>query len=153
MLILPRRLGSTARSEVPMKSSFDTPASSFIHGQQTYDPPPSPQQQRAIIALTVTGLATLSLWLTFSRHRLVDFFHPPERTIHFNLDINSAPPSELSLLPGIGPAMASRIIETREQRGPFKSVDDIIHVPGIGEVTLQDIRPFIRTIPDHLTEK
>ena len=49
--------------------------------------------------------------------------------------------------------MASRIIETREQRGPFKSVDDIIQVPGIGEVTLQDIRPFIRTIPDHLTEK
>ena len=88
-----------------------------------------------------------------SRRGLVDFFHPPERTIHFNLDINSAPPSELSLLPGIGPAMASRIIETREQRGPFKSVDDIIHVPGIGEITLQDMRPFIRTIPDHLTEK
>ena len=153
MLILPRRLGSIARSEVPMKSSFDTTSSSFVHGQQTYDPPPSPQQQRAIIALTVTGLATLSLWLTFSRHGLVDFFHPPERTIHFNLDINSAPPSELSLLPGIGPAMAARIIETREQRGPFKNVDDIIHVPGIGEITLQDMRPFIRTIPDHLTEK
>jgi DNA uptake protein ComE-like DNA-binding protein len=49
--------------------------------------------------------------------------------------------------------MAARIIETREQRGPFKNVDDIIHVPGIGKITLQDMRPFIRTIPDHLTEK
>ncbi len=153
MIILPACLGSIARSKVPMKSSFDTTSSSFVHGRQTYDPPPSPQQQRAIITLTVTGLATLSLWLTFSRHELVDFFYPPERTIRFNLDINSAPPTELSLLPGIGPAMAARIIKTREQRGPFKSVDEITHVPGIGKITLHDIRPFIRTIPDHLTEK
>ena len=49
--------------------------------------------------------------------------------------------------------MASRIIETRQQRGPFKSVDDIIHVPGIGKITLQEMRPFIRTIPEHHTEK
>ncbi len=153
MLILPHRLGSIPRSEVPMKSSFDATPSPLAQGQQTYEPPPSPQQQRAIIALTVTGLATLTLWLVLSRQRLVDFFYPPEPVIHFNLDINSAPLSELSLLPGIGPAMASRIIETRQQRGPFKSVDDIISVPGIGEVTLQDMRPYIRTIPDHPTEK
>ena len=103
--------------------------------------------------LTVIGLATLTIWLTFSRQRLVDFFHPPERIIRFSLDINSAPPTELSLLPGIGPTMASRIIETRQQRGPFKSVDDIAHVPGIGKITLQEMRPFIRTIPEHHTEK
>jgi len=136
-----------------MKSSFDTTPSSLARGEQTFEPPPSPQQQRALIALTMTGLATLALWVTLSRQALVDFFYPPERTIRFNLDINSAPPTELSLLPGIGPAMAARIIETREQRGPFKNVDDIIHVPGIGKITLQDMRPFIRTIPDHLTEK
>ena len=136
-----------------MKSSFDTTPSSLARGEQTFEPPPSPRQQRALIALTMTGLATLTLWITFSRQALVDFFYPPERTIRFNLDINSAPPTELSLLPGIGPAMAARIIETREQRGPFKSVDEIIHVPGIGKITLQDIRPFIRPIPDHLTEK
>lgn len=153
MLILPYRFESTPRPEVLMKSSFDTNPSLLAQDKQTYEPPPSPQQQRALIALTVTGLASLTLWLTLSRQELVDFFYPPEQTIHFNLDINSAPQSELSLLPGIGPAMASRIIESREQRGPFKSVDDITRVPGIGEITLQDMRPFIRTIPDHLTEK
>ena len=105
------------------------------------------------MTLTVIGLATLTIWLTFSRQRLVDFFHPPERTIRFSLDINSAPPTELSLLPGISPTMASRIIETRQQRGPFKSVDDITHVPGIGKITLQEMQPFIRTIPEHHTEK
>ena len=105
------------------------------------------------MTLTVIGLAALTIWLTLSRHRLVDFFHPPERIIRFNLDINTAPGTELSLLPGIGPTMASRIIETRQQSGPFESVDDIIRVPGIGKITLQEMRPFIRTIPDHHTEK
>lgn len=136
-----------------MKSSFDTTPSSLAQAQQAYEPPPSHQQQHALMTLTVIGLATLTIWLTFSRQRLVDFFHPPERIIRFSLDINSAPPTELSLLPGIGPTMASRIIETRQQRGPFKSVDDITHVPGIGKITLQEMRPFIRTIPEHHTEK
>ena len=119
-----------------MKFSFDTNRSSLDQGRQTYEPPPSPQQQHALMSLTVIGLATLTIWLTFSRQRLVDVLHPPEQTIRFSLDINSAPPTELSLLPGIGPTMASRIIETRQQRGPFKSVDDITHVPGIGKITL-----------------
>ena len=136
-----------------MKFSFDTNRSSLDQGRQTYEPPPSPQQQHALMSLTVIGLATLTIWLTFSRQRLVDVLHPPEQTIRFSLDINSAPPTELSLLPGIGPTMASRIIETRQQRGPFKSVDDITHVPGIGKITLQEMRPFIRTIPEHHTEK
>ena len=153
MLIVARWIEPKVRSEVPMKFSFDTNRSSLDQGQQTYEPPPSPQQQHALMTLTVIGLATLTIWLTFSRQRLVDFFHPPERIIRFSLDINSAPPTELSLLPGIGPTMASRIIETRQQRGPFKSVDDITHVPGIGKITLQEMRPFIRTIPEHHTEK
>ncbi|HAU48049.1 MAG TPA: hypothetical protein DCW57_03125 [Planctomycetaceae bacterium] len=153
MLIVACWIEPKLQSEVPMKSSFDTTRSSLAQGRQTYEPPPSPQQQHALMTLTVIGLATLTIWLTFSRQRLVDFFHPPERIIRFSLDINSAPPTELSLLPGIGPTMASRIIETRQQRGPFKSVDDITHVPGIGKITLQEMRPFIRTIPEHHTEK
>ena len=136
-----------------MKSSFGTTPSSLAQARRAYEPPPSHQQQHALMTLTVIGLATLTIWLTFSRQRLVDFFHPPERIIRFNLDINTAPRTELSLLPGIGPTMASRIIETRQQRGPFKSVDDIIHVPGIGKIMLQEMRPFIRTIPDNHTEK
>jgi len=136
-----------------MKSSSETTQPSFVKDRPTFEPPPSPQQQRAIITLTATGLIILVLWLTISQKNMVDFFHPPGQRIRFSLDINSAPPSELSLLPGIGPAMALRIIETRQQRGPFKSIDDIIHVPGIGKITLEDMRPFIRPITKHQTEK
>ena len=132
-----------------MKPSFDSTQPSFVKDWRTFEPPPSPQQQRAIISLTATGLIILILWLTMSQKNLVDFFYPPEQRIRFSLDINNAPPRELSLLPGIGPAMALRIIETRQQRGPFKSIDDIIHVRGIGKITLEDIRPFIHPITKH----
>ena len=132
-----------------MKPSFDSTQPSFLKDWPTFEPPPFPQQQRAIISLTATGLIILILWLTMSQKNLVDFFYPPEQRIRFSLDINNAPPRELSLLPGIGPAMALRIIETRQQRGPFKSIDDIIHVPGIGKITLEDIRPFIHPITKH----
>ena len=132
-----------------MKPSFDSTQPSFVKEWPTFEPPPSPQQQRAIISLTVTGLIILILWLTMSQKNLVDFFYPPEQRVRFSLDINNAPPRELSLLPGIGPAMALRIIETRQQRGPFKSIDDIIHVRRIGKITLEDIRPFIHPITKH----
>ena len=97
-----------------MKPSFDSSHPSFVKDWPTFEPPPSPQQQRAIISLTVTGLIILILWLTISQKSLVDFFYPPGQRIRFSLDINNAPPSELSLLPGIGPAMAMRIIKTRK---------------------------------------
>ena len=44
--------------------------------------------------------------------------------------------------------MADRIIETRKKHGPFTSIDDIVSVPGIGNITLQEIRPFVQPILD-----
>jgi competence ComEA-like helix-hairpin-helix protein len=54
------------------------------------------------------------------------------------LDINTASPTELEALPGIGPALAERIIAAR----PFKSADDLRNVKGIGDKTFEKIRPF-----------
>lgn len=52
------------------------------------------------------------------------------------IDINSAPLDELDIITGIGPAYAQRITDAR----PFNSVDDLIHVSGIGPVTLGNIK-------------
>jgi len=52
------------------------------------------------------------------------------------ININLASAADLETLPGIGPALASRIVAYRAANGPFKSADDLLAVPGIGEKTL-----------------
>ena len=53
------------------------------------------------------------------------------------IDLNRASAGQLTRLPGIGPKIARRIVDDRNQRGPFKSVDDLSRVKGIGKKTLQ----------------
>jgi len=62
------------------------------------------------------------------------------------VNINSADAEQLSsMVSGIGPAKARAIVSYREQHGEFQTVDDILKVPGIGEITLSRIRPFLST--------
>jgi competence protein ComEA len=63
------------------------------------------------------------------------------------VNINTANIEELDSLPGIGPAFAQRIIEYREANGPFKSIEDITLVSGIGNATFEKIKDRI-TIGD-----
>lgn len=63
---------------------------------------------------------------------------PPVRT-----NINTASEQDLQRLPRIGPALAGRIIEYRRVHGPFRSADQITEVKGIGEKTLEKLRPWI----------
>ena len=60
------------------------------------------------------------------------------------LNINTANPEMLAdALPGIGPSKARAIVLYREQNGPFKTVDQLIEVKGIGAGTLEKIRPLV----------
>jgi competence protein ComEA len=63
------------------------------------------------------------------------------------ININTATADELEALPGIGEVIARRIIAYREQNGPFRSVDDLIHVQGISDQTIDEIRDLVTTSP------
>jgi competence protein ComEA len=59
------------------------------------------------------------------------------------ININTATIEELDTLPGIGPGYAQRIIEYREQNGPFGAIEEITLVSGIGDATFEKIRDRI----------
>lgn len=63
------------------------------------------------------------------------------------ININTASSIELESLPGIGPKTAQKIIEYREQNGPFISTEDIVNVSGIGPVTYERIKDLITVGP------
>jgi competence ComEA-like helix-hairpin-helix protein len=56
------------------------------------------------------------------------------------LSLNSASASELDALPGIGPARAAAILQERQERGPFTSVEDLSRVPGLGPSAIARLR-------------
>lgn len=59
------------------------------------------------------------------------------------VNINSADASQLANLPRVGPSVAGRIIEYRKQNGPFKKLEDLMLVQGIGEKTFQMLKPYL----------
>ena len=63
------------------------------------------------------------------------------------ININTATAEELEGLPGIGEVIAARIIGYREENGPFRSVDDLIHVQGISGETIDEFRDLVTTSP------
>ncbi|MEZ6058312.1 MAG: helix-hairpin-helix domain-containing protein [Planctomycetaceae bacterium] len=68
----------------------------------------------------------------------------PERSLEFQIEINTATWVEWMQLEGIGDQLARRIVEDRELNGPFTSIEDLDRVKGIGPKTLANIRPHLR---------
>lgn len=68
----------------------------------------------------------------------------PQQPGDTRVNINTATQKELETLPGIGPTKAQDIINYRTQNGPFKSIEDIVKVKGIGEKTFESIKNLIR---------
>ena len=59
------------------------------------------------------------------------------------IDLNTADSAALESVPGIGKSLSQRIVAFREKNGPFQSVDDLLKVQGVGEKSIQKLRPYL----------
>ena len=59
------------------------------------------------------------------------------------ININTASAAELDTLPGIGPALAGRIIDDRTENGPYRTVDELARVSGISPAMVNELRPRV----------
>lgn len=62
------------------------------------------------------------------------------------VDVNQATLAELQSLPGVGPATAAAIVRTREERGSYLTIEDLLAVPGIAETRLEQLRPYVQIL-------
>ncbi len=66
-----------------------------------------------------------------------------EVLVEKSVNINTAEAEKLQKLPGIGPALAGRIIEYREENNGFYDIEELMMVEGIGEKTFQKLQDFV----------
>lgn len=106
------------------------------------------------IAASGVILVAIALGALAARHRRE---HPPTAAIAIavpavteraeaereRVDLNRADPELLERLPRIGPSLARRIVDHRTEHGPFRTVDDLDRVRGIGPATLEAIRALV----------
>jgi competence protein ComEA len=126
--------------------------------------PDAPVSHRAqtVALLLLIAVAGLIGWRWYSDHHRT---RPTElqRDATHRIDLNRATRSELMQIPGVGPQLAERIVSYRDSRGQFTRVEDLDAVHGIGDATLNKIRPWVvvhspdeerpQTEPDRLTRK
>ncbi len=60
-----------------------------------------------------------------------------------SVDVNAGTEEELVSVPGIGKSLARRIVEFREKNGPYRQIEDLMKVQGIGEKNLERFRPYL----------
>jgi competence protein ComEA len=68
---------------------------------------------------------------------------PAAKAAQTPVNVNLATAEQLEELPGIGRATAARIVEYRQKNGPFKKIEDLMNVRGIGEKSFLNLKPLI----------
>ncbi|HAV22183.1 MAG: hypothetical protein A3H45_15515 [Ignavibacteria bacterium RIFCSPLOWO2_02_FULL_55_14] len=122
----------------------------------------TPTERRVMLFLTTTFVVGLGLRLfqeSFASPPIFDYSasdstfaalsaaadaeKAPDDTSAGPVNVNTASKERLMSLPGIGAATAERIIMEREERGPFRSANDLRRVRGIGAKRIEQLRPLV----------
>jgi competence protein ComEA len=100
------------------------------------------------VAVSLAAIAGWWVWQGQLRGRLIDIERAELIALDFKIDVNEADWPELTLMPGIGEQLAKRIVADRQEKGPFRDLDELRRVRGIGPKTLEGMRPFLLPLPD-----
>ncbi len=109
--------------------------------------PPALSRRGQLAALMLlVGIAALIGWRRYD-DRYGTRPTTLQASVTHRVDLNRATKSELMQVPGIGPQLAERIVLHREAHGKFGRVDDLAGVHGIGDATLNKLRPWLAIHP------
>jgi competence protein ComEA len=103
----------------------------------------SERRSLAVLLAAVGGYLIIAAFSRGCSGRSIEVDRSDERLGDLRLDLNGASWAELLQLPGLGPALAERILAYREANGPFQSVEELDNVKGIGPKLLDRIWPFV----------
>jgi competence protein ComEA len=101
------------------------------------------KKESIVLVVLVIFLVILNIISYFKREQVKRSTCIIAEEIAIKIPINSVWTAELEVLPGIGPALADRIVAYREKHGDFKTIEDLKNVKGIGDKVLKQIIPFI----------
>lgn len=104
------------------------------------------RSERRALAIVLGAVCVYLIFAAVSRscvRRSVELDRPDERFGDLQLDLNHASWADLLQLPGVGPALAERILEYRDSNGPFERVEELGQVEGIGPKLQERVRPFV----------
>ncbi len=103
---------------------------------------PHARSRSAQASLVVFAVALLTL-IAYRSYGPRLSARPTDLAVASPVDLNTGDRAELQQVPGIGPGMAERIVGHRQAHGPFRSVEELQGVPGVGDKTLDKLRPFL----------
>ena len=100
------------------------------------------------LVVIVSAVVVVLLAVKWQKLRYVDrseiIVQSGSEDIGYQIDLNSATWVELTQLRDVGPVTAQRIVNSREEAGPFSSIDDLQRVDGIGPKTVEKNRRWLR---------
>jgi competence protein ComEA len=96
-----------------------------------------------LLAVALSALGGHWLWNGRLRGRLLEIDRAEPVAVQFQIDINRADWPELALLPSVGEVLAKRIVDDRTDRGPFRELEELRRVRGIGPKTLEQMKLYL----------
>ena len=101
----------------------------------------TPQERKFIAVVMIVFIMGAAVQLFFKRDIAPVRWAKSVR--HFKININTARADQLQMLPGVGAALASRILDYRKQNGPFKSLENLQDVDGLTQKRFGRIKELI----------